>query len=316
MTGPQTARFKIVALYKFVALPDFAALQPLIHRFCTDKNIRGLLLLAPEGFNGTLAGSPTAIDRFVAWLADEPVFAGRFEGAEIKYSFAESAPFRRLKVRKKAEIVTLDAPEADPTCAVGTYVAPKQWNALIARPDVTLVDTRNNYEFSLGTFAGALNPKTTSFTGFKRFAAHRLDPQTSPVIAMFCTGGIRCEKASAYLLAHGFEQVFHLKGGILAYLETVPPGQSQWVGECFVFDERVSVTHGLVPGKAVLCRGCRHPLMPADLARPDYLAGVKCHHCAGAGAKKHARAAQRQFQIDLATARGQAHLGTPAGPGQ
>jgi UPF0176 protein len=214
-------------------------------------------------------------------------------------------------VRLKDEIVTLRAPEANPALRVGTYVEPRDWNALIAREDVTLVDTRNGYEVGLGTFDRALDPGTRTFTEFKAFVANHLDPARDRKVAMFCTGGIRCEKASSYLLAQGFEEVFHLKGGILSYLETIPPEQSRWQGECFVFDERVSVRHGLTVGDASLCRACRHPLTPQDRADPRYEDGIACPHCAG-DAQKRLAAAQRHHQVLLAEARGSAHLGDAA----
>ena len=308
-----TAPVKIAALYRFVDQPDFAALQAPIARFCCGRDIRGTLLLAPEGINGTVAGTPDAIDALVAWLETDPLFAGRFAGAEIKYATAASMPFHRMKVRLKSEIVTLRAPQANPGRQVGTYVAPEDWNALTARDDVVLIDTRNDYEVALGSFAGARDPGTKSFTGFKDYVARHLDPARDKKVAMFCTGGIRCEKASSYLLSQGFEEVFHLKGGILAYLETVPEAESTWRGECFVFDERVSVTHGLAEGEATLCRACRQPLTPADRARPEFVDGVSCHHChTTRDAEAKARAAERQRQIDLARARGEAHMGQDA----
>ncbi|RDE09404.1 oxygen-dependent tRNA uridine(34) hydroxylase TrhO [Pelagibacterium lacus] len=307
MTEPA---IKIVALYKFVDQPDFAVLRAPIAGFCAERAIRGTLLLAPEGINGTLAGPPAAIDALVAWLEDGNLFGGRFRDAEVKYAFADTQPFHRMKVRLKAEIVTLRAPEANPGRAVGTYVAPEDWNALIARDDIVLIDTRNDYEVALGSFRKALDPRTASFTQFKDYVAENLDPRTHRKVAMFCTGGIRCEKASSYMLAQGFEEVFHLKGGILAYLEHTPAQESLWDGECFVFDERVSVTHGLGIGEAQLCRACRQPLSPADRARPEFVEGIQCHHCAAEdnGARR-AAAAERQRQIDLAAARGEAHLG-------
>jgi UPF0176 protein len=216
-----------------------------------------------------------------------------------------------MKVRLKPEIVTLRAPEANPALRVGTYVEPEDWNALLDRNDVVLVDTRNDYEVGLGTFQRALDPKTHSFTEFKDYVATHLDPARDKAVAMFCTGGIRCEKASSYLLSQGFEQVFHLKGGILKYLEVVPEAESRFSGECFVFDERVSVGHGLAQGEATLCRACRHPLTAAERADPAYAEGVACPHCAGDEAK-HRAAAERQRQMALAQRRGGAHLGDAA----
>jgi len=303
---------KVAALYKFVSLPDLEALQPEIAAFCDARHIRGTLLLAPEGINGTVAGMPDAIDQLIAWLEDGNLFGGRFRNAEIKYSAAETMPFYRMKVRLKAEIVTLRAPEADPSKKVGTYVEPENWNDLIAQEDVILVDTRNDYEYEIGTFEGALDPATKTFTEFKTYVTENLDPARDKKVAMFCTGGIRCEKASSYLLSKGFEEVFHLKGGILKYLEKVPQENSRWQGECFVFDERVSVKHGLEVGEAELCRACRQPLMPADRTHPDFIDGVQCARCAGEGGDKARRAAARQHQIELAAQKGLAHLGDDA----
>lgn len=304
--------FKVAALYKFVALPDFEALRPEIMDFCRDHAIRGTLLLAPEGINGTVAGSAEDITTLIKWLEDGNLFGGRLRGAEIKYSYADAMPFNRLKIRLKSEIVTLRAPEADPTKTVGTYVTADEWNDLISQDDIITLDTRNDYEVGLGTFEGAIDPETATFTEFKDYVAENLDPAVNKKVAMFCTGGIRCEKASAYMLAKGFEEVYHLHGGILKYLETVPEDQSMWQGECFVFDERVAVKHGLEQGEAVLCRACRQPLTIADRERPEFIENVQCHYCAGESDEKRRRAAARQRQIELANARGVAHIGDDA----
>jgi UPF0176 protein len=295
-------RFKVLALYKFAELKDCEALKSALAAFCCARKIRGTFILAPEGINGTVAGRPEAIDELVRWLEADPPWSGRLAGAEAKFSWAEQMPFLRMKVRLKPEIVTLRAPEADPSKTVGTYVEPNDWNGLISRNDVTLIDTRNDYEVALGTFASARDPRTKSFTEFKDYVA-TLDPAKHPKVAMFCTGGIRCEKASAYMLSRGFKEVFHLKGGILKYLELVPEKESRFAGECFVFDERVSVTHGLAEGEAVLCRACRNPMMPA------HAVGSLCRDCADAAP---AGAAERERQMELARARGQAHLGDDA----
>jgi UPF0176 protein len=309
---PQTDQpYKVMAIYKFAELPDAAAIQPELAAFCCGRDIKGTLILAPEGINGTVAGRADAIDALADWLFAGSVFAGRLDGAEVKYSTATEMPFLRMKVRLKPEIVTLRAPEANPARQVGTYVEPEDWNGLIARNDVVLVDTRNDYEVGLGTFQRALDPATRSFTEFKDYVANHLDPQRDKKVAMFCTGGIRCEKASSYLLSQGFEEVFHLKGGILKYLEVVPQEQSRFTGECFVFDERVSVGHGLVEGDATLCRACRHPLTASDRAARDYIEGLSCPHCAG-DAGKHAAAAERQRQMEIARKQGAAHLGDAA----
>lgn len=304
--------FKVMAIYKFAPLPDCAALREAVAEFCGGAGIRGTLILAPEGINGTVAGSPGAIDRLWEWLEKGNVFKGRLRGAEVKFAEAETMPFYRFKLRLKPEIVTLRAPQVDPTRRVGTYIAPTDWNELIAREDIKLIDTRNAYETRLGTFRNAIDPATKTFTEFKNYVAENLDPARDKKVAMFCTGGIRCEKASSFLLAQGFEEVFHLKGGILNYLEQVPAEKSLWQGECFVFDERVSVGHGLADGQAVLCRACRMPLTPDERQSPDFVEGEQCPHCADKAAKKRARAAARQRQIDLAQTRGTAHLGDDA----
>ncbi len=297
-----TAPFKVLALYKFVSLPDAEALKPELAQFCCARKIRGTFILAPEGINGTVAGTPAAIDDLMSWFATSPLWGDRLVGAEAKFSTADDMPFLRMKVRLKPEIVTLRAPEADPSRLVGTYVEARAWNRLIARNDVTVIDTRNDYEVKLGTFARALDPATASFTEFKDYVA-RLDPAKHPRVAMFCTGGIRCEKASAYMLSQGFKEVFHLKGGILRYLEVVPEAESRFAGECFVFDERVSVTHGLREGEALLCRACRNPMLPHEAV------GSLCPACAAAAPEG---AAERERQMELARARGDAHLGDDA----
>lgn len=306
-----TQPYKVMAIYKFADLPDAAAIQPELAALCCGRGIKGTLILAPEGINGTVAGTAEAIDALADWLFAGPVLAGRLDGAEVKYSTASDMPFLRMKVRLKPEIVTLRAPEANPAKAVGTYVEPADWNGLIERNDVVLVDTRNDYEVGLGTFQRALDPATKSFTEFKDYVAEHLDPKRDKKVAMFCTGGIRCEKASSYLLSQGFEEVFHLKGGILKYLEVVPESESRFAGECFVFDERVSVGHGLVEGEATLCRACRHPLSPAERHDPNYIEGISCPHCVGE-ADKHAAAAERQRQMELGRKHGVAHLGDAA----
>lgn len=295
-------RFKVLALYKFANFKDCAALKPDLALFCCARNIRGTFILAPEGINGTVAGSPVAIDELMAWFETAPLWHGRLAGAEAKFSAAAEMPFLRMKVRLKPEIVTLRAPEADPSQQVGTYVEAEDWNGLISRNDVTLIDTRNDYEVKLGSFANARDPKTQSFTEFKDYVA-KLDPAQHPKVAMFCTGGIRCEKASSYLMSKGFKEVFHLKGGILKYLETVPETESRFNGECFVFDERVSVTHGLREGEALLCRACRNPMLPHEAV------GTLCRECAEAAP---AGATERERQMELARARGDAHLGDDA----
>jgi UPF0176 protein len=236
---------EVAAFYQFVALPDFAELRAPLRRFCDAHGLKGSVLLAPEGINGTVAGSDEAIDALVAEFRHGALFAGRLDRLELKFSLAAAMPFRRMKVRLKREIVTLGDPATDPTGQVGVYVQPADWNALIDTPGTVLIDTRNAFEVAIGSFEGAIDPKLSSFSQFKDFVAGALDPDKHRRIAMFCTGGIRCEKASSYLLARGFAEVFHLKGGILNYLEQVPEAQSRWHGECFVFDERVALGHGL-----------------------------------------------------------------------
>ncbi|MGL9619572.1 rhodanese-related sulfurtransferase [Bradyrhizobium sp. U531] len=237
--------FKVAAFYQFAALPDYRELREPLRAFCAGLSLKGSVLLAQEGINGTIAGAPEAIDALALELAHGELFGGRLDNLELKFSAAEAMPFGRLKVRLKKEIVTLGDAAADPTRRVGTYVDARDWNALISAPDTLVLDTRNAFEVAMGTFEGAVDPEIKSFGQFKDFAAEKLDPAKHRRIAMFCTGGIRCEKASAHLLARGFAEVYHLKGGILKYLEQVPEAQSRWRGECFVFDERVTLGHGL-----------------------------------------------------------------------
>jgi UPF0176 protein len=236
---------KVAAFYQFAALPDFRELREPLREICARLHLKGSVLLAPEGINGTLAGEPAAINALVEELQAGALFGGRLDNLELKFSHAAAMPFARLKIRLKKEIVTLGDATVDPTRQVGTYVEPADWNTLISAPDTLVIDTRNAFEVAMGTFEGAVDPGIRSFGQFKDFAERHLDPAKHQKIAMFCTGGIRCEKASAYLLAHGFSEVYHLKGGILRYLEGVPKEQSRWRGECFVFDERVALGHGL-----------------------------------------------------------------------
>jgi UPF0176 protein len=237
--------YDVAAFYQFAALPDFRALREPLRAFCANLGLKGSVLLAEEGINGTLAGSPDDIGRLISELRYGPLFGQRLDHLELKFSHAAAMPFRRLKVRLKREIVTFGNASADPTRQVGIYVEPADWNALIAAPDTLVIDTRNAFEVEMGSFAGAVDPGIASFGQFKDFVAQTLDPEKHRRIAMFCTGGIRCEKASSYLLAQGFAEVYHLKGGILKYLEEMPEAESRWRGECFVFDERVALGHGL-----------------------------------------------------------------------
>ncbi|MBX3611400.1 MAG: rhodanese-related sulfurtransferase [Hydrogenophaga sp.] len=303
--------FLTAALYKFVSLPDHADLQAPLRAACERHGVKGTLLLAQEGINGTIAGPQEGVRAVLGWLRSD----ARLSDLQHKESWADAPPFHRLKVRLKQEIVTLRVPGLDPTRTVGQYVKPADWNALIEQPDVVLIDTRNDYEVKIGTFAGAINPGIRSFTELPEWLASQptLNQTHKPRVAMFCTGGIRCEKSTALLKMQGFEEVYHLEGGILKYLEDVAPEQSLWQGECFVFDERVSVGHHLAPGQSVLCRSCRWPLSEEDLASPRYVAGVSCPHChAQRSDQDKARLRERQRQVELAHARGQQHIGAQA----
>lgn len=296
----------VAALYHFARLPDFTELQAPLKALCEEHGIKGTLLLASEGVNGTVAGSRDGIDALLTFLRSQPALAA----LEHKESFAPAMPFYRLKVRLKKEIVTMGVPDTDPTKIVGTYVDPAQWNDLIADPDTVLIDTRNDYEVQIGTFEGAINPNTDAFREFPDWVKRNENRLKGKKIAMFCTGGIRCEKSTAFVKSLGYNEVFHLKGGILKYLEEVPPEQSTWNGECFVFDERVSVGHGLQIGPHTLCRACRHPLSPEDLREESFQAGVSCKHCVDKFTDEdRARFAERQKQVELAHKRGERHIG-------
>ncbi len=301
----------VAALYRFARFDDPAALRTPLLAVCTVHGIRGTLLLAREGINGTIAGDDAGLAAVLAHIRTLPDCAE----IEIKYSNAEAMPFHRMKVRLKREIVTMGQPDIDPVRGVGHYVAPADWNALIDQPDTIVIDTRNDYEVQVGSFAGAIDPATKSFSEFPDwFRAHR-DELADKKIAMFCTGGIRCEKATAFLKAEGLDAVYHLKGGILKYLEEVPPAQSRWQGECFVFDERVAVGHGLGAGTHALCRGCRMPVNAEARLSPLYVEGVSCPAChASRDDAKRAGYAERHRQVKLAEARGQAHVGAVAQP--
>jgi UPF0176 protein len=300
------SKFVVAALYKFVELPDFQEIQARLLNVCRVNGIKGTLLLAEEGINGTIAGTREGIDAVVSFLNTDP----RLANTEYKESFASEQPFLRLKVRLKKEIVTLGVPGVDPNKLVGTYVDPKDWNSLLQDPDIIVLDTRNDYEYGIGTFKGALNPVTETFREFPDYVEKNLDPKTNKKVAMFCTGGIRCEKASSYMLAQGFDEVYHLKGGILKYLEEVKPEESLWDGECFVFDHRVAVGHGLVEGIHDACYGCRLPLSPEDKLSPKYSEGVHCPKCFDKSTpEKLARASERHRQVLIAKERGQKHIG-------
>ena len=302
---PVSSPVRVAALYRFARFPDPAALRGQIERICRDGGVKGTLLLATEGINGTIAGSPDAIDAVLAHIRTLPGCAH----VDVKDAVADVMPFHRLKVRVKAEIVTMGV-AVDPLADAGTYVAPADWNALVDDPGTVVIDTRNAYEVTVGSFAGAVDPGTASFRDFPAwFAAHQGEIAGKRV-AMFCTGGIRCEKATAFLKAQGVDDVFHLEGGILRYLETMPAAESRWHGECFVFDERVAVGHALAPGTHGLCRGCRMPVSPADRASPLYEEGVACPACHDRrDAVQRSGYAERHRQAMLAEARGEAHVG-------
>ena len=306
--------FLTAALYKFVELPDHAALQAPLLAECEAQGIKGTLLLAAEGINGTIAGLPAGVRAVLSYLRNDP----RLAALEHKESWASAMPFYRMKVRLKKEIVTLGVPDVHPALMAGQYVKPQDWNQLIEQPGVVLVDTRNDYEVSIGTFAGAVNPATASFSELPGWVEREMQNGgkladvngIKPKVAMFCTGGIRCEKSTAFLKSKGFGEVYHLEGGILKYLETVPEAQSRWQGQCFVFDERVSVGQGLVQGDLELCRSCRDPLTEAAKASPLYERGVSCPGCcARTTDEQKSGYRQRQKQVDLAEARKQSHIG-------
>lgn len=298
--------FVVAALFQFTRIDDPAARQGLLLSLCRSAGIRGTILLAHEGFNGTISGTSEGIAAIVEHLESWP----EVSGLEVKYSISENLAFNRIKVKVKDEIVTMGKPDIDGRSDVGTYVDPENWNDLIARDDVLVIDTRNSFEVELGRFSKAINPGTSSFHEFPEWADKlAASPTKPPAVAMYCTGGIRCEKATAYMRQIGFDEVFHLKGGILKYLETVPEAGSLWEGECFVFDNRVSLKHGLAKGEYVICYGCQHPISPSDRESSLFEEGVtcpKCHDVLSETDKKRYR--ERQRQITLAQVRGEHHL--------
>ncbi len=301
--------YVVCALYKFVRLKSHELLrQPLLDLMLAES-VRGTLLLASEGINGTIAGSRSGIDRVLDWLSQVPGLTD----LETKESVSTELPFKRSRVKLKKEIVTMGVEGIDPRKAAGTYVKPGDWNALISDPEVLLIDTRNDYECEVGSFVGALNPNTDSFREFPAYAARELDKNKHKKIAMFCTGGIRCEKSTAFLREQGFEEVYHLQGGILKYLEEVPESDSLWSGECFVFDDRVTVNHQLEPGSYDQCHGCRRPITEADKQSEHYIAGAQCPACCDEiTADQKQRFLEREKQMQLARTRGEAHLGEEA----
>jgi UPF0176 protein len=300
------SKYLTAALYKFVSLPDYKNLQQPILDICVKHNIKGTLLLAMEGINGTIAGLPGDIQAVLNYLRQDP----RLHDIEHKESYADMHPFYRMKVKLKKEIVTMGVAGVNPNNVVGTYVKPEDWNDLISDPDVILLDTRNDYEVHIGTFKGAVDPKTTTFREFPKFVEENLDKTKHKKVAMFCTGGIRCEKASSYMKQQGFEEVYHLQGGILKYLENVPKEQSMWEGECFVFDQRVAVKHGLEEGDYDQCYACRMPLSPEEMQSEQYTPGIACPHCYDkTSEEKKAALTERQRQVILAKKRGETHIG-------
>lgn len=305
MTG-----FVVAALYEFIPLADIESLRRDVLASCKKHGICGTLLLAHEGINGTIAGSREGIDGVIDYLRTRLPLTS----PEYKESFADTQPFYRMKVRIKKEIVTIGLADVDPNKTKGAYLAPEEWNALIADPETLVLDTRNDYEVKIGTFKGALNPQTDSFREFPAYVQKNIDPKKHKKVAMFCTGGIRCEKASAYMKQQGFDEVYHLKGGILKYLEEIPPEKSLWQGECFVFDQRVSVGHGLALGDYTLCPSCRHPVSPEERKSAKYEEGVSCPACHDTlTPEKRAASAERQKQMKLAGLRGEKHIGADFG---
>tara|TARA_B110000114_G_scaffold84680_1_gene89525 strand:+ start:1200 stop:2141 length:942 start_codon:yes stop_codon:yes gene_type:complete len=299
----------ICALYKFTRLDDFEEIQSSLKLFLDSLNIRGTLLLAREGVNGTIAGDNDSIMKSLDYLQKD----GRLAGLEYKLSYSEKPPFKRLKVKLKKEIVTLGVSDIDPTHSSGTYVKPADWNELINDPDVVLIDTRNNYEFEIGSFKGSINPNTETFREFPAYTKNNLEKYRDKKIAMFCTGGIRCEKSTAYLKSEGFENVFHLQGGILKYLEEIKEDESLWEGECFVFDDRVAVKHNLELGKYDQCHACRFPITEEDKEHPHYEKGASCSRCYGTkNSSQVNRYREREKQVQLAKGRGESHIGDDA----
>lgn len=296
----------VAALYRFAKFPDFESFREPLLKLMLEQEVRGTLLLAAEGINGTIAGSRQGIDTVLSWLRSDQ----RFAELAAKESYVENTPFYRTKVKLKKEIVTMGIEDIDPTHIVGTYIEPSDWNALINDPEVLLLDTRNKYEVEIGTFNSAVNPEIDSFREFPAYIAQNLDPSKHKKVAMFCTGGIRCEKSTAYLKQQGFEDVYHLKGGILKYLEQVPEAETQWQGECFVFDNRVTVNHKLEQGDYDQCHACRMPVTEQDKQSEHYQKGVSCHHCYDKHTREQVKAyAERERQMELAKQRGEVHIG-------
>ena len=302
-------KYLTCALYKFVSLPDFESLQAPLQKIMSDSNVFGTLLLATEGINGTISGLPSDVGLVLAWLEQQP----QLSNIDQKNSYHSEIPFYRTKVKLKKEIVTMGVQGIDPQQVVGTYVKPSDWNALISDPDVVVVDTHNDYEVEIGTFKNAIDPQTKTFRDFPAWAQKNLDREKHKKVAMFCTGGIRCEKSTAYMKEQGFEEVYHLEGGILKYLEEVPKDQTLWQGECFVFDNRVAVDHDLKRGSYDQCHACRMPITEQEKESEFYQQGLSCHHCHDVVEDdRKQRFAERQKQVDLAKQRGEEHIGSAA----
>ncbi len=299
----------VAALYKFAKLDDFELLRKPLLTLMEEQQVKGTLLLAKEGVNGTIAGNRQGIDRIVAWLRSD----SRLSGLETKESYEEKMPFYRSKVKLKKEIVTMGVDGIDPKKIVGSYVKPRDWNALISDPDVILIDTRNDYEVKIGGFKGAINPETETFREFPQYVKEHLDPDKHKKVAMYCTGGIRCEKSTAYLKEQGFDNVYHLQGGVLKYLEEIPADQSLWQGECFDFDNRVAVNHNLEKGQYDQCYACRYPITEEEKKSEHYKQGVSCPHCYNkVSEQQRQRFAEREKQVQLAKERGEEHIGSSA----
>lgn len=303
------SKYVVCAMYKFVALEDFEAMRQPLLDVMQEHGIKGTLLLAKEGINGTVSGTREGINALLAYLNRD----ARINPISLKESLDEEQPFYRTKVKLKKEIVTLGIEGIDPRKTVGTYVKPQQWNDLISDPDVTVIDTRNDYEIEIGTFENAINPKTASFREFPEYVKQNLDPQKNKKVAMFCTGGIRCEKSTAYLKEQGFEEVYHLEGGILKYLEDMPQDNSLWKGDCFVFDNRVAVNHDLEKSHYQACYACRLPITEQDTLSDQYEPGVSCPRCYGSHSQEQIeRFREREKQVNLAKARNEEHVGSEA----
>jgi UPF0176 protein len=302
----QTQQITVCALYKFVRLENFEKLKMPLLQVMTANEVKGTLLIANEGINGTVAARQQGIDALLAFLAQD----SRLGEVSHKFSYSDENPFQRTKVKLKKEIVTMGVEGIDPLLTVGTYVKPKDWNTLISDPEVILIDTRNDYEIEIGTFKNAINPHTETFREFPEYVAKNLDKNKHKKVAMYCTGGIRCEKSTAYLKEQGFEDVYHLDGGVLKYLEEVEQENSMWQGECFVFDSRVAVGHGLEQGQYDQCFACRYPITEAEKQSEHYVKGVSCHRCVDKYTdEQRSSFAERERQINLANQRGEKHIG-------